>query len=135
MFLFMICFWLFGIFCGYVSSIDFYLFLYLFPTSHNIVQANFILAPNLYWVSECWDHRFLTLTLYMIIVFIFWTKNHWHLDTNFIESVDFFESYEYIYNILFVNMRYLPYLHFLKFLWRFYNSQCIDISPIWLDYS
>lgn len=123
--------WALFIFYMYVSFLDMLLIIwyilwlcelywplpfYLFPISHNIVQANFILASNLYWVSECWDYRFLPLTLYMIIVFIFCTKNHWHLDTNFIESVGFLESYGYIYNIFFVNMRYLPYLYFLKFL-------------------
>lgn len=43
---FLISFWLFDIFCGYVNSIDVYLFLYLFPTSHDVAQANFILAPT-----------------------------------------------------------------------------------------
>lgn len=75
LFLFLISFW-FAIFCGYMNSIDFFPFyLFIFKiTSHYIAQASFTLALHLSQISECCNHRFLPLTFFMIIYFIFFDK-------------------------------------------------------------
>jgi hypothetical protein len=66
LFLFFICFWLFGIFCGYLTSmIFFHIYLFIFKlTSNYVPQAN--LTSNLpflgFWVFSHWA---LDLTLLM----------------------------------------------------------------------